>query len=62
MSEDTFKAAQELDSAVAGYQRVHGRPRTIEKLRQMIASREAAQRLMDEAIDRAGTPSRKAAE
>ena len=59
---DAFKLTQDLDAAVAAYQRFHGRPRTIEKLRQMLTSREAAQRLMDEAIDRAGTPTPRAAE
>lgn len=62
MSTDVFKLAQDLDVALAAYQRFHGRPRTIEKLQQLLASREAAQKLMDEAVERAGTPTPRAAE
>lgn len=54
--------AQALDQAVAAYQRFHGRLRTIAKLQQMLDAREAAQRLMDDAIERAGKPTPRAAE
>lgn len=56
------KLAHELDTAVADYQRHFGRERTIEKLAHMLASRQAAQRILDEAKAGAGEPLPRAAE
>ena len=57
-----FKLVQDLDAAVAAYQRHYGRIRTIEKLSHMLKSREEAQRIADEATQRQGAPVPKAAE
>lgn len=56
------KLGQDLEAAVAAYQRANGRPATILRLRHLLTTREAAQRLMDEAIERAGAPNPRAAE
>lgn len=62
MSDGTLNTtiAQDLDAAVAAYQRQFGRERTIEKLAHMLAARQAAQRLSDEAKDRIGFSKRAA--
>lgn len=63
MSDITGTAlAQALDQAVAAYQRHFGRPRTIEKLKHMVARAEEAQRISDDATARLGDPARRAAE
>lgn len=56
------EVTQALDAALAAYQRHFGRLRTIEKLDHMAASRREAQRLMQDAEARSGTPTRRAAE
>lgn len=64
MSDGTaaHKLAQDLDAALAAYQRVYGRHRTMERLRLMLARGYEAQRIMDEAIASQGGQSTKAAE
>lgn len=57
---DGIKLAKDLDAALAAYQRQFGRERTIEKLAHMLAARQAAQRLSDEAKDRIGFSKRAA--
>mgnify|MGYP000190262911 CR=1 FL=1 len=57
-----LKLAQDLDAAVAAYQRHYGRIRTIEKLSHMLRSREEAQRVSDDATQRQGAPVPRAAE
>lgn len=64
MSDGTaaHKLAQDLDAALAAYQRHYGRPRTMERLRLMLARGYEAQRIMDEAIAAQGGQTTKAAE
>ena len=57
---EATKLAQDLDAALAAYQRQFGRERTIEKLAHMLTARQAAQRLSDEAKDRIGFSKRAA--
>ena len=59
---EATKLAQDLDTALAAYQRHFGRPRTMAKLEQMLAARKAAQRIADTATEQAGTPVARAAE
>lgn len=54
--------AQALEQKVADYQRHFGRLRTIEKLEHMVASRKAAQLLVDNSKARQGDPMPRAAE
>lgn len=62
MSTEALKVAHDLDAAIAAYQRYHGRLSTIDKLRHALESREAAQKVMDDAMARVGSPRPRAAE
>lgn len=59
---EATKLAQDLDAALAAYQRHFGRPRTMAKLEQMLAARKEAQRIADTATEQADTPIARAAE
>ena len=56
------KLAQELDFALAAYQRHYGRARAMERLRLMLARGYEAQRILDDAKAAAGEPTARAAE
>lgn len=56
------KLAQELDRALADYQRHYGRARAMERLRLMLARGYEAQRILDEANGRIGGEKQEAAE
>lgn len=56
------KLAQELDYALAAYQRHHGRAKTLERLRFMLQRAEAAQRLLDDGYGSLNGKNPKAAE
>lgn len=62
MSTAETKLSQDLDAAVAAYQRRHGRPETIARLRLMVERAEAAQRVLDDATQRIGNTIPRAAE
>ena len=64
MSDGTaaHKLAQDLDAAIAAYQRTHGRPATIARLRHMLERAETAQRFMDDAMARMGSTNPRAPE
>lgn len=62
MSIAETKLAQDLDTAIAAYQRHHGRPATIARLRLMVERAEAAQRVLDDTKDRMGSSIPRAAE
>lgn len=59
---EATKLAQELDAALAAYQRHFGRHRAIAKLEHMLARSEEAQRVLDEANGRIGGEIPRAAE
>lgn len=61
MTEGT-ELAQALDAAYAAYKRHYGRQRGTERLRLMLARDYEAQLLLDDANERMGTPTPKAAE
>ena len=61
MTEGT-ELAQNLDAALAAYQRLYGRARAMERLRLMLARGYEAQRILDEANGRIGGETPKAAE
>jgi hypothetical protein len=46
---EATKLAQDLDAALAAYQRHYGRPATMARLQHMLARSEAAQRVTDQA-------------
>ncbi len=54
--------AQDLDAALAAYQRHYGRHRAMERLRLMLARGYEAQRILDEANGRIGGETPRAAE
>jgi len=56
------KLTQELDAALAAYQRHYGRGRAMERLRLMLARGYEAQRVLDDAKAAAGEPTPRAAE
>ena len=56
------KLTQELDAALAAYQRHYGRGRAMERLRLMLARGYEAQRVLDEANGRIGGEKKEAAE
>ena len=58
----TLKLAQDLDAAFAANVRHYGRQRAIAKLEHMLAASAEAQRVMDAAKERQGTPAPRAAE
>lgn len=52
------KLGQDLDAALAAYQRHFGRPKTLDRIRFMLDRSEQAQRVMDDASE----PHKRAAE